>query len=72
MLETGVIEYSGNPGMSPVVLVKKKAGATRFCVDYRQHNNIKHKDSSSLPRLDDAFHAVAGSNLDLKSGDWQV
>ena len=76
MLNAGVIEPPGSPWMSPVVLVKKKDGTTRFCVDYRQLNNVTLKDSYPLPRIEDTLDAISGSKwfstLDLKSGDWKV
>jgi len=58
--------------MSPAVLVKKKDGTIRFCIDYRKLNAVTKKDSYPLPRIDDIFDQLAGnswySTLDLKSG----
>ena len=55
MQEQGVIEPSTSPWTSPVVLVKKKDGSLRFCVDYRKLNDVTVKDSYPLPRIDEIF-----------------
>ncbi|GBM40817.1 Retrovirus-related Pol polyprotein from transposon 412 [Araneus ventricosus] len=76
MVDNGIIEESSGPWASPIVLVKKKDGSTRFCVDYRKLNEITIKDSYPLPRIDNTLDALNGSQwfstLDLKSGYWQV
>ena len=76
MLKDGVAEPSSSPWASPVVLVKKKDGSTRFCVDYRKLNDVTVKESYPLPTADSCFDALAGSRwfptLDLSSGYWQV
>ncbi|GBO46057.1 Transposon Ty3-G Gag-Pol polyprotein [Araneus ventricosus] len=76
MVDNGIIEESSGSWASPIVLVKKKDGSTRFCVDYRKLNEITKKDSYPLPRIDDTLNALNGSQwftiLDLKSGYWHV
>lgn len=76
MLEREVIETSNSPWSSPIVLVKKKDGTIRFCIDYRKINDVTVKDSYPIPRIDTTLDALSGakwfSTIDLKSGYWQV
>ncbi|GFV09001.1 retrovirus-related Pol polyprotein from transposon 297 [Trichonephila clavipes] len=55
MQENDIIEPSSSPWASPIVLVRKKDGSTRFCVDYRKLNDVTKKESYPLPRIDDTL-----------------
>ena len=76
MLEQGAIRESSSSWTLPVVLVKKKNGETRFCVDYRKLNRITRKDCHPLPRIDDLLDSFQGltcfTTLDLASEYWQI
>ena len=62
-LEKGVIQQSNSPWVSPIVLVKKKYGKIRFCVDYRKLNAATKRDAHPLPRIDDLIDSLQGSTM---------
>ena len=68
----GIVGTSTSPWASPIVLVRKKDGSTRFYVDYRRVNGVTRKDAYRLSRIDTALDALVGlkwfSTLDLLSG----
>ena len=76
MLKAGVIRRSNSPWMAPVILVPKKDGSLRLCVDYRKLNAITVRPAANMPSADDIFYALGKSKfrsaLDLKQGFWQI
>ena len=76
MLQVGAIRHSNSPWASAVVLVRKKDGSLRFCIDLRRLNARTIKDAYSLPHIDETLDCLGGAvlftSLDLKSGYWQV
>lgn len=76
MLDQSVITPSKSPWGSPVVLVNKRDGTTRFCVDYHRLNAVTKTEVLPLPRVDDSIDQLTNSRfftiLDLAAGYWQV
>lgn len=76
LLQARIIRESSSPYSSPIVLVQKKDGSLRMCVDYRQLNAKTRKDAFPLPRIEESLDALTGaqwfSTLDLASGYNQV
>ena len=76
MLEQNIIQPSSSPWSSPVVMVQKKDGSWRFCIDYRKLNSVTHRDAYPLPRIDATLDSLTGcryfTTLDLAAGYWQV
>ena len=76
MLDGGAIQLSQSPWCNAVVLVRKKDGSLRFCIDFRRLNAQTKKDAYPLPRMQETMESMVGTRhfscMDLKSGFWQV
>lgn len=76
LLQNQVVRESSSPYASPIVIVRKKDGQIRLCVDYRHLNAKTRKDAFPLPRIEESLDALCGaewfSTLDLASGYNQV
>jgi len=76
MVEAGQIEPSCSPCTSNIVVVSKKDGSLRFCVDYRKLNSVTRRDAYPLPRIDSCLDALSGaqffSAFDLRASYHQL
>ena len=76
MLEMGVVRPSTSPYASPIVMVKKKDGSNRVCVDFRKLNKITEVDPEPMTTAEDLFRRLSGkkylSKIDLTKGYWQI
>lgn len=76
LLDAGVIRESESPFSSPIVVVKKKNGDIRLCVDYRKLNFQTIEDAYALPNLEESFSALSGAQwfsvMDLQLGYYQI
>ena len=76
LLEKKFFRPSASPWGAPVLLIKKKDGSSRLCVDYRQLNKLTIKNKYPLPRIDDLLDQLRGaavfSKIDLRFGYHQI
>lgn len=76
LLRSNIIRESDSDYCSPILLVKKKNGEQRMCVDFRKLNSLTIKDNHPLPRIDDQIDKLQGSlyftSLDLRAGYYQI
>jgi hypothetical protein len=76
MIEDGLIEESNSEWSSPMVIVNKKDGSCRICIDYRKLNAVTRFDAYPMPRMEEIIDKVGQAKfittLDLAKGYWQV
>jgi len=76
MLHDKIIEPSTSAWSSPIVIVKKRDGKHRFCIDFRKVNEVTERDAYPLPHITATLDKLRGARylttLDLKHGYWQV
>lgn len=76
MLASGIIQESDSPYASPIVLVKKKDGSTRFCIDFRRINKITRGDAHPIPDQEALFAKLSNAKfftkIDMTKGYWQI
>ncbi|GJS50616.1 putative reverse transcriptase domain-containing protein [Tanacetum coccineum] len=74
--DKGFIRPSSSPWGAPILFVKKKDGSFRMCIDYRELNKLTVKNRYPIPRIDDLFDQLQGSNIyskiDLRLGYHQL
>ena len=75
-IQVGVIEPSISPYSSPIVLVPKKDGSVRFCIDFRKLNKVTEFDAEPMPNMEKIINRISGhkyfTKMDLSKGYWQV
>ncbi len=76
LLDASIIKPSTSPCASPIVLVRKKNGSLRMCVDYRQVNARTIRDCYALPKIEELFMTLSGAKffttMDLSKAYYQV
>ena len=76
MIELGVIKPSISPYSSPIVLVPKKDGSVRFCIDFCKLNKVMEFDAEPMPNMEEVINRMSGhrfySQMDLCKGYWQL
>ena len=76
MMDTGIVRESSSPYASPLVVVKKKHGSSRMCVDYRKLNLVAVADPAPMTTAEDLFGKLGKcqyySTMDLSKGYWQI
>ena len=76
MMDTGIVRESSSPYASPLVVVKKKSGSNRMCIDYRKLNLVTVADPAPMTTTEDLFGKLGKcqyySTIDLSRGYWQI